>query len=107
MALKVWLEKIFGGGNEQERRRYARRPFHGSVTVRTQSGQEYRGVARDISDTGVGAIVSGDLSVGQNVVVHYQEGNAVTHAKAIVRQQYGYRYGFEILERLPQSSNPG
>ena len=102
MALKVWLEKIFGGTSGQERRKAERRPFHGSVSVRTQSGQEYRGVGRDISDFGVGAIVSGDLSVGQIVIVHYQEGIAVTHAKAVVKQQYGYRYGFEIVERLPQ-----
>jgi hypothetical protein len=101
VTLRVWLEKLFGGTSEQERRRFERRPFHGSVSVRTQAGQEYRGVARDISDAGVGAIVSGDLKVGQMVIVHYQDGTSVTHAKAVVRQQYGYRYGFEIVERLP------
>ncbi|HEU5451950.1 MAG TPA: PilZ domain-containing protein [Terriglobales bacterium] len=101
MALRVWLEKIFGGTSDQERRKFERRPFNGSVSVRTQSGQEYRGVGRDISDAGVGAIVSGDLTVGQIVIVRYRDGDTITHAKAVVKQQYGYRYGFEIVERLP------
>jgi hypothetical protein len=60
-------------------------------------------VAKDISEAGVGAIVSGELKVGQNVMVRYEEGNQVTNAKAVVRQQYGYRYGFEILDRTPHT----
>src|SRR5512146_344200 len=103
VTLRTWLEKIFGGPSEADRRRSERRPFHGSITVRTLSGQEYRGVAGDVSDAGVGAIVSGDLTVGQQVVVRFEEQSRVVHAKAVVRQQYGYRYGFEITETLPQS----
>ena len=83
----------------RERRKSPRTKLNAPVTVLTTGNQPYRGVCRDISLTGLGAIVYGDLHLGQNVRLSFGaiDGNEM-NVPAVVRNLYGSRYGFELLD---------
>jgi PilZ domain len=75
--------------------------FTDSLEVRTASGAVFRGIARDLSRRGLGAIICADLQVGDSVVIKYAHPQppadrqiVVRHAR--VRGRYGSRYGFEF-----------
>jgi len=76
-----------------ERRQSPRSPLHDSLLISDGSGFVYHGRGRDRSDAGLGAIVCGDLRVGDQVVVR-MEGRRL---RATVRNRNGYRYGFELV----------
>jgi c-di-GMP-binding flagellar brake protein YcgR len=86
----------------QDRRQEVRRSLKLPVEVRDESGTLYRGFTRDLSELGMGAVVSAELKVGDQIWVRYEhptlgEQNfraVVRHAT--VRQRHGYRYGFEF-----------
>ncbi len=59
----------------------------------------YHGRGRDRSDAGLGAIVCGDLRIGDAVSVRI-DGRRM---RATVRNRNGYRYGFEFLNNTAAS----
>ena len=83
-----------------ERRREPRSPFEGSIEVRTAGGTTFRGIGRDLSASGMGAIVYADLQVGERVVIYYMQpagsSSRFVFRPACVRSSYGSRYGFEF-----------
>ena len=83
----------------REKRKSPRTKLNAPVTVLTAGNQPYRGVCRDISQFGLGAIVYGDLPHGQNVGLRFGaiDGNEM-NLPAVVRNRYGSRYGFEFLD---------
>lgn len=87
-----------------ERRREPRNPFEASIEVRTAGGTTFRGVARDLSNGGMGAIVYADLEVGDRVVIYYMHpansASRFVFRPACVRGRYGSRYGFEFENSL-------
>ncbi len=67
----------------------------------------YKGVGRDISGFGIGAVVSAPLDIGEEIWVRYDHPSAGLTAqsvvrRAIVRQRHGYRYGFEFLHPVDE-----
>jgi hypothetical protein len=61
------LRQLFVGESQLNRRREPRTPFTGSVIVVTASGTQYRGLCRDLSNGGMGALVSAPLEIDQQV----------------------------------------
>ena len=75
--------------------------FTDSIEVRTASGTVFRGIARDLSRRGLGAIICADLQVGDSVVIKYAHPQPPADSQIVVRYarvrgQYGSRYGFEF-----------
>lgn len=103
-ALTRWLRGL-RVMSPAERRESPRHPFAASIEVRTDGGTIFRGVARDLSVRGMGAIVYADLKVGDCVVVHYahpmRTAPDFVRRTAYVRGRYGSRYGFEFDQPLP------
>ncbi len=64
-----------------------------------------RGIARDLSIDGMGAILFADLQVGDRVLIKYQHpyarntGQTVAR-RAVVRGCFGHRYGFQFEQPL-------
>jgi hypothetical protein len=89
----------------RESRKSPRTKLNAPVTVLTTGNQPYRGVCRDISLSGLGAIVYGDLCLGQSVRLKFGaiDGNEM-NVPAVVRNLYGSRYGFELL--APVNAGP-
>lgn len=61
----------------------------------------FRGFARDLSETGMGALVYGDLQPGDEVVVKYIHPKPPTMRQLVartgrVRNRFGQRYGLEF-----------
>ncbi len=103
--LQDWLRRITLRMKPQERRRTPRRQFEGTIEISTESGQKLRGTARDVSATGMGAIVYGTLYEGDSVRVRYYHprpdgATPSVIRQAIVRTRYGHRYGFEFTNGL-------
>jgi hypothetical protein len=79
--------------------------FTDSIEVRTASGAVFRGIARDLSRRGLGAIVFADLQVDDSVVVKYAHPQRSADSQIVVRYarvrtRYGSRYGFEFEQAM-------
>jgi len=85
-----------------DRRLAPRQQFQATISVSKADGHVFKGTGRDISKTGLGALVFGDLSVGELVLLRFQPPSEETEKlmKAVVRQKLGYRYGFEFKDRI-------
>jgi hypothetical protein len=86
----LWLLR----SKPEDRRRSQRDPFRASLAVTGSSGCVYRAIARDHSASGLGAIVCGDLLLGETVIVKVGE----RKIRGAVRNRIGSRYGFEFIE---------
>lgn len=112
-AVVNWLTNFFGKAALTlapsrgiiERRASPRTSLNSPLAVLSAGNQTYRGVCRDISASGLGAIVYGDLLVHQNVRLRFSlaTGRGI-NVPAVVRYRYGSRYGFEFLELVDTSS---
>lgn len=96
------LRRSFAAPSQVDRRAEQRRSVKLPIEVRSADGTQYRGFTRDLSNIGMGAVVSAELHVGDQIWVRYlhpvrgeQESRAVVR-HATVRQRHGYRYGFEF-----------
>lgn len=81
-------------------RRYPRSPFSVPVTLRhlmTGGIQATRGITLDISEGGLGALVQGELLVGETVEIDFRLRNQALATVAIVRHSSSVRSGFEFL----------
>jgi len=98
-TLNQWLRAL--GRPFFERRRSPRCAFTESIEVRTKSGTIFRGFARDLSTTGMGALVCAELQVEDEVIVKYLHPKPPTMRQLVartgrVRSRFGQRYGFEF-----------
>ena len=85
----------------KERRRSSRHPFDQRLKVKSsKNGKEtvFYGRVIDISEFGLGAVLSGALDVESKVVVEFNAGagNLVLNLPAIVRYGNEFHYGFEF-----------
>jgi len=81
-------------------RRHPRTLCSVSVTLRHLAArgiQTRRGVSLDISEGGLGALVQGELSVGETVEIDLQLHAHALRAFGIVRHSSSVRSGFEFL----------
>ncbi len=99
-----WLSSLrqsLTGPRLSDRHRERRVDLKLPIEVRA-AGTAYAGLSRDLSPTGMGAVVSAPLNVGDRVFVKYEHpypsGNVprMVVRRAVVRQRHGYRYGFEF-----------
>lgn len=91
---RTWFSGLLTRPRAGERRRSQRLPFHDSLAVAGSAGFVYHASARDQNASGVGAIICGDLLIGEIVLVRL----AGRKIRAAVRSRHGYRYGLEFLE---------
>lgn len=94
--LRAFVIKSFA-----QTRQAPRFAFTDSIEVRAASGVVYRGIARDLSRRGLGAIVFADLQVGDSVLIKYAHPQPPACSQIVVRYarvrgRYGSRYGFEF-----------
>lgn len=90
----------------KERRRTSRHPFDQRLKVKVVSntkdsnGREnsFFGRVIDISEFGLGAVLSGAIEAGSKVVVEFNAGTGslVLTLPAVVRYAHGFHYGFEF-----------
>jgi PilZ domain len=64
--------------------------------------QTSRGISLDISEAGLGALVQGDLRVGETVEIDLPLSERMLNAVAIVRHTSSMRSGFEFLGLTPE-----
>ncbi len=91
----AWISALVLSTPQPERRQSPRSPLGDSLLVSDGSGFVYHARGRDRSDAGLGAIVCGDLRIGDQVSVR-MNGRRI---RATVRNRNGYRYGFEFLNK--------
>jgi hypothetical protein len=85
----------------KERRRAPRRPFDQRLTVKaTAEGNEMVLYGRiiDVSELGLGAVISGSLNRGDAVSLEFSTGpgNPTLCLAAVIRSARGFRHGFEF-----------
>lgn len=83
-----------------ERRGVPRYRLEVPLTVIGTAGQSYRGFTRDLSEGGMGAVLSAELAVGEQVWLLYQlpDGSPPKKVQATVQWREGSRYGFRFVE---------
>jgi hypothetical protein len=85
--------------------RYPRSLFSVPVTLRHRGVGEIRSspaISLDLSEGGLGAIVSGGLQVGQMVEIDIRVAECALRAVAIVRYTTDVRSGFEFVGLTPE-----
>lgn len=78
-----------------DRRRHPRYRYSVPITVRRASKQNVLGISIEISESGMSALISEALEVGEQVKVEPIAGSRVA---AIVRRNAGKVYGFEFSD---------
>ena len=80
-------------------RRYQRFDLDRRVKVYA-GGEVLRGRCTNISEGGLGATMSGQLSVGQEIQMELALDAASDHikVKAVLRNAFGFHYGFEFVD---------
>lgn len=81
--------------NEVERRRHARYRFTEPIVITRQDGVSARATTSEISISGLSAVTTLGLAVGQKVRLSPIVGASIT---AIVRRGSGMVYGFEFID---------
>ena len=87
-----------------DRRRSTRVEVEAQLTIETEGGHRMSGFLRDLSPEGTAALIFGDLNIGDRIhlAVHDPQRERPTVLQAVVRQQYGQRYGLEFCEQTQQ-----
>lgn len=88
-----------------ERRRHERMPFSVPITLHYLIGGKAcasRGISVDISEGGLGAVVPGDLRIGETVEIDFPLQGCALRSVAIVRHCANLRSGFEFLGLTPE-----
>src|SRR5689334_2933623 len=86
-------------------RRHPRALFSVPITLHYLSPggvRTTRGISLDLGEGGLGAIVQGDLHVGDTVAIDLQLGEQLLTTVAIVRHNSSVRSGFEFLGLAPE-----
>lgn len=77
-----------------DRRRHVRYRFSAPITVHVNGGSAIPGMSLEISESGMSALISHELTVGDTVEMEPVVGDKVS---ALVRRHSGKIYGFEFL----------
>ena len=102
--VNTWLSKLhtFLGGSKPapaERRTAPRYKVELQVKV-VSRGRVLPARSCDLSQTGIGMFLSGDLEIGEEVVLQYSlgDGSPPKKVRSVVRNRSGNRYGIEFVE---------
>jgi len=103
--LTRWLSEFRFFRKAADLRDSARQTYVTPIEVRTTVGALVRGSARDLSECGMSAIIYGELTVGETVLVKYDHPGAArartVARQAVVQRKYGQRYSFRFGAPLP------
>jgi PilZ domain len=80
-----------------EQREHVRFSFNVLFQIRCRSGELILGRTVDVSESGISAMVSLELMVGQFVELSFQLPSGPISVQAVVRNKRAFRYGFEFL----------
>jgi len=101
---RLWQKLVGESSSESaDRRRHPRSSFVHDIVVRTAAGDTFHGFGRDISQSGLGAIIAADLQVGEELLIRFEQADPsgasphVVEQKCVVRQRFGHRYGLEFV----------
>jgi hypothetical protein len=87
-------------------RQHLRVLFSVPITVRHLSRgggmRTTQGISLDLGEGGLGAIVRGDVQVGETVAIDFQLSEQLLKAVAIVRHTSGVHSGFEFVGLTPE-----
>jgi PilZ domain len=86
-------------------RRYPRIPFTVPITVRylCEGGvRASRGISLDLGEGGLGALVQGEVQVGETVAIDLQLSHELLTTVAIVRHASSVCSGFEFVGLTPE-----
>ena len=87
-------------GGQKERRQSQRYPFDQRLTVTAKVQWKQAtiyGRTIDISESGLGAVLSGFLKRGDSVSVEFNTSTGSLRLTAIIRFVHGFRHGFEFV----------
>jgi PilZ domain len=85
-----------------EMRRHPRFPLQAEIHVHSRSAGRLQGHTLDISETGVSALLTLDLPVGEVVELEFKLPSGAVSICALVRNKIAFRYGFQFVEPDPQ-----
>lgn len=86
---------------EQERRKYPRSLVETDVLVFSTTAGVVPGRTLDIGRSGLAALLSVELALGEIVELKFRLGMEPVKIHAMVRSRSVFRHGFEFLESLP------
>src|ERR1019366_10113025 len=89
-------------GDRREKRRHRRLEVEAAVTVRSESGL-VPGRTLEVSESGMSAILSVELHVGETVELEIKLPPNTATARAIVRNRNVFRHGFEFAQPLRET----
>jgi c-di-GMP-binding flagellar brake protein YcgR len=81
-----------------DRRRHVRYRFSAPITIYPKDCSAVKAVSLEISESGISALVSGALPVGEAVDLEPIAGSRVS---ALIRRHHGKIYGLEFLNLTP------
>jgi hypothetical protein len=80
-----------------EQRGHVRFSFQVLLRIQCRNGDLIEGRTLDVSESGIAAIVSLELIVGQSVELSFQLPSGPISVQALVKNKRAFRYGFEFL----------
>jgi hypothetical protein len=84
-------------GFENDPRKHLRVGFKVPLRIHCRSGELILGHTVDVSESGIGAMVSLELIVGQSVGLGFQLPCGLIDVRAVVKNKRAFRYGFEFV----------
>jgi len=87
-----------------EGRRRPRFPLLAEIHVHSRSAGRLQGHTLDISQTGVSALLTLDLPVGEVVELEFELPSGPVSICALVRNKIAFRYGFQFVEPDPEGA---
>jgi PilZ domain len=87
-----------------EMRRRPRFPLQAEIHVHSRSAGRLQGHTLDISETGVSAMLTLDLPVGEVVELEFELPSGLVSIRALVRNKTAFRYGFQFVEPDPKGA---
>jgi hypothetical protein len=98
------LSLIPGPTSRRTVRRYPLDARVDVITLRSGIPDSLPGRCTDLSEDGLGAIIAGDLSTGQQIGIELRlpHVNVPVQARALVRHDQGLRFGLQFLKLTPE-----
>jgi hypothetical protein len=94
-----------GGSFPNEQRAHVRFSFNVLLRILCRAGEVIVGRTVDVSESGIAAIVSLELIVGQSVELDFQLPSGPISVQAVVKNKRAFRYGFEFLPEQHEREN--
>lgn len=85
------------GSFPNEQRAHSRFSLRVLLRIHCRAGEVISGRTVDVSESGISAMVSLELILGQSVELDFQLPSGSISVQAVVKNKRAFRYGFEFL----------